>query len=520
MRNTLLLALASLVLGSCALEGDAPQPAPEGRPGLVLIVVDTLRADHVLGEERPCATPALDALAAQSVVFEHARSHAPLTLPSHLALFSSRLPSFTGTTLNGQPVDAGLPLLHDHLGAQGWDTQAVVSIGALRPRAAGAGVDRGFAHYDVDIVGLPNAEHAHRRLEPVLDELEQSEAPFFLFAHYADPHMPLHAHGTARTELTLSHAGEPVARFDVADLALWEHALELPAEGLQLDVSIEEGAAFSAQLFQATRDGERLEVRLSGAAFNEPTEQLQLHIANPDGRPGEVQLQFWVHEVVGPEEMRRRYALEVEYVDRWLGELVDALRARGLWEDSVVVFTSDHGEGLGDHGDLGHGKTVWEEQVPLCVRLPERYAQQADALRARAAAPVGHIDLAPTLLDLLELPPLPGQSGLSLLSDTPALHFAEAWNVGLPRVFSANDGRWKLHYSPDLERFLLYDLERDPGELNDLYESEGERFATRAATLREHAERALLREEIFEQQRAAGGALSPELEAELRALGY
>ncbi len=520
MRAGITSALLVLCSWSC---GPSPESEP-GRAGIVFVVVDTLRADHVLGGARAAHTPRLDALAEEGVVFTRARSHTATTLPSHLSMFSSRLPSLSGTSYNGQAVEDRLPLLAEHLRELGWDTRAVVSIGALRPLELGHGVDRGFEQFDIELLGLPNAENANGRLAPVLDELALGEEPFFLFAHYADPHMPLHAHGTVSTPLSVRAGGELLERVDIADLSEWERRLPLPADGLTLELELadERQASFALQLLRAQRGQESLPTELVGAELNEPVRSLVVQVENPSGEPGEVSLSLWMHEYISPAEGRRRYALEVEYVDRWLGELFDGLRARGLWERSTVVFTSDHGEGLGDHGDLGHGKSLWEEQlrVPLVVRLSAQRGQDAAALRERSAAPVGHIDLVPTLLELYDLPALPEQNGHSLLSGAPKLHFAEAWAPGHARVFSASDARWKLMYSPDIERFLLYDLEADPAELDDLYAVRGSEFAERAAALREHASAALRREELFAARRASGGALTPEQEAELRALGY
>ena len=119
-----------LVLAGCGGgEGDAPRK----RPSVVLIVVDTLRADAVLDPRGQCDTPNIDALARDGVAFERAFSHAPMTLPSHTALFSSRPPFETGVFNNWQPVREDLPLLAQWLEEYGYQTHAVISLGTLDP---------------------------------------------------------------------------------------------------------------------------------------------------------------------------------------------------------------------------------------------------------------------------------------------------------------------------------------------------------------------------------------------------
>jgi arylsulfatase A-like enzyme len=120
------------------------------RPHVILIVIDTLRADVLLAGRNLVATPNIDALAAEGTVFPQAFTHAPMTLPAHTSLFSSRLPCETGVFNNGMVVRQDLPLLAERFEASGYDTRAVISLATLTPLKDG-GLDRGFQDFDSDI---------------------------------------------------------------------------------------------------------------------------------------------------------------------------------------------------------------------------------------------------------------------------------------------------------------------------------------------------------------------------------
>lgn len=115
---------------------------------VVLIVIDTLRADAVLDPAGRYDTPCIDRFAAEGIVFPRAFSAAPMTLPSHMSLFSSRPPLETGIYNNGASVREDLPLVAEWLAGHGYDTRAVLSIATLYPTHPTRTPGRGFATYD------------------------------------------------------------------------------------------------------------------------------------------------------------------------------------------------------------------------------------------------------------------------------------------------------------------------------------------------------------------------------------
>ena len=165
--------------------------------------------------------------------------------------------------------------------------------------------------------------------------------------------------------------------------------------------------------------------------------------------------------------------------------------------------------------------TLYDEllHVPLLVKPPAG-SPHAAAAAAAADAPVRLIDVVPTLLEGLELPPLPDAQGRSLLGGAPGEPLlAETHAPAAPRtLFCLRDARHKLVFAPEArdgapERFELYDLQADPGELDDLFAERGEEFAAWQAELRRVAE-------LSAQRGTATPTVNERAAARLKALGY
>jgi arylsulfatase A-like enzyme/Tfp pilus assembly protein PilF len=190
-RKVLLLALAAA--GVAGVVWFWPRP----RPNLLLITLDTTRADRIgCYGYAPARTPALDALAASGVLCERACTVAPLTLPAHASLFTGLYPAENGVRTNGRGrLDDSLPTLADVLRRQGYDTAAFVAAFVLDSKF---GLARGFKTYDDDIAGDESGGDAllrQRTGEAVVDAAlawlgRPRSAPFFCWVHLYDPHAP------------------------------------------------------------------------------------------------------------------------------------------------------------------------------------------------------------------------------------------------------------------------------------------------------------------------------------------
>jgi arylsulfatase A-like enzyme len=475
------------------------------RPNVVLIVVDTLRAD-VLIEPGVSETPNIDALARDGYAFTRAFSHAPMTLPSHTALFSSRLPLETGVLNNGQEVPADLPLLAEWLGRYGYATRGVISLGTL---SLGSRPDlrRGFDAYDARIWCMAPADQEWARVEGVLDGASGRQ-PFFLFAHWSDPHSPYNDHASDEGARLLLD-GEELESVTTARMTLWNRTVELtPGEHVFTIVGSEDLQVHGAE---CRRDGKSLDVQFPQRV---PGKEITVRVVQDGQRAAAVDCRIWISDVPSRREIRSRYMGEVEYADRYVGELLADLRRRGLYEDALIVFTSDHGEAIGDHGRVGHVEGLTDDQihVPLVIK-PPRGTELAGVERVDDRL-VSLVDVAPTILELIGIPGLPGQRGRPLMGASgDVVHVAETHKPEAQKdQVALRDARYKMIYVVDDERFEMYDLAADPGELSDVFESA-------------RAERAGWPDELRALARAAearGGAreLDPELARQLEALGY
>ncbi len=419
MRPSTLLALLALL--ACGEGEAAAEPTPGAPPPIVLISIDTLRADRLPAYGyQPGATPAIDRLARDGIVFEGAWSHSPLTMPSHASILSGLLPPDHGVRDNiGYRFDsAAVPYLPRLLRAAGYATGAAVSAYVLRGEG---GFADGFDLYEdaipkrrrAGVGGLqrPGAETLERAL-PWLRK--NAGKPFFFFLHLFEPHTPY-------------EAPEPFA---------------------------------------------------------------SRHASPYDG--------------------------EVAAADRVVGELLAELERLDVYAPAAIVLVSDHGEGLGDHGEDEHGVLLYREalQVPLILKLP---GGAHAGRRVKAAAQL--VDVAPTLFALagLELPPAaPGRPLLELLEDgAPRAIYAETFfprlHFGWSELLSLVEGSRHYIEGPDPE---LYDLATDPAEERNLLLPTGDREERhRAAGMR----RALA---SYGRTPEAPAPVAEEERRKLAALGY
>jgi arylsulfatase A-like enzyme len=269
---------ALLAIGArCAVE----EPAPAARPNVLLVTLDTTRADHTsaYGYDRP-TTPRLEALARDGVRFEQAYAPTATTLPSHATLFTGVLPRAHGSTRNSLPLAKELPTLAEVLAQHGWRTAAFVSS---FPVAASTGIARGFAHFDDDFAdgrcsagvrvvdGKEVRQDFCRRGDlttgravawlmesgHLAQGADASPAPFFVWLHLFDPHAP---YAPPKKQLDLfPPLGDPpteldqqIAAYD-AEIHFADHVM-----GRLLEVLAREGRLDDTLVIVAADHGEGL----------------------------------------------------------------------------------------------------------------------------------------------------------------------------------------------------------------------------------------------------------------------
>lgn len=506
-----LLPLLGFLLPACG--GEVSQPSP--RPNIVFVVVDTLRGDVLTDPSNTYSTPNLDQLVSEGVHFPKTFSHAPLTLPSHTAMFSSRPPLETVVFNNGQKVPEELPLLSEWLTRFGYETRAVTSLGTLWTPKDSTGLWRGFADYDLDYWHMSQAEDSTGRMRASLDARSE-EKPLFLFAHFSDPHEPYNSHGDRDYTAEIYLDGELLDTVTTSEMSFWHRSVSLSAGRHLFEVRSKNN--FKIRQFQALNErGAKRWTELDWEVGKrvKALKRARLSLTQAGDGPVVRDLRLWINDAPSHDEIRSRYANEVEYVDGWIGELMDDLKARSLYEESLIVFTSDHGESLGEHGRVGHanGLTDPHIHVPLVIKLPKSDPRQPK-LTANKNGLVSHADLTPTILELASLPPLPGQLGNSLLRPDDTIHFAETHKPeARDDQLCLRDEQFKMIYFPGTEEYLFYDLDKDPGELDNV-------FATRSAERSDWADRLKSLAALAKERSESGYTNDASKQADLEALGY
>ena len=180
--------VAAALLASCG--GASPKPAtppPGERPSILLVTLDTTRADAIGPEARGVETPAFNALAARGRRFRQAYAAVPETLPSHLSMMSGLYPAGHGVHENARYVPATVKLLAERLKGSGYRTSAFVSSFALAKRF---GIGRGFDVYDDTLAAGASERTSQATTDAALAEIAQQPGPRFLWVHYYDPHTP------------------------------------------------------------------------------------------------------------------------------------------------------------------------------------------------------------------------------------------------------------------------------------------------------------------------------------------
>ena len=395
-------------------------PSGKAQPStpVILISVDTLRADH-LGcyQAGMRQSPHIDSLAKNGTLFSQISSPVPLTLPAHVAMFTSTYPFANRVQDNGVPLDSATVTLATILNHAGYRTAAFVGGFVLDQRF---GLSRGFEVYDspfdlhnkttrdVGDLKRPGAEVAAAAMR----WLDQSaNSPFFLFLHLYDLHTPY----------------------------------DLPAD--------------------------------------------------PRLRHGET-----------------GYQAELAYVDQVLGDFLAFLERRGLLNKSLIVFISDHGEGLSQHGESTHGYFIYQStlHVPLIIHWPQGWKRPPND---RIDEPASLLDVAPTILDALGLPRANEMQGRSLIAGKGSGEiYAESLyarnHFGCAALRSLRVGRYKYIDATNPE---LYDLSNDPLESRNLYSAE----QPRAGAMRRR-----ITELLATAPSATSRTPSPDTMNALRSLGY
>ncbi len=407
------------------------QIAPKPAANVVLITIDTLRADH-LGcyGYKQIKTPNIDGLAADSARFERAFTVVPVTLPSHTAMMTGTYPMLSGMhDFSGNKLSPLQPTLASVLKKEGYLTGAVIGAAVLDSRfGLNQGFDFYYDHFDFSRLDEANLDEMERPgnlvADTTLDWLaKNSQKKFFLWMHLYDPHAP----------------------------------------------------------------------------YKPPEPYLTAYASQP-------------------------YDGEIAFADEQVGRLIKFLKDKGIYQNTVIVLAGDHGESLGEHGEKTHGFFIYNAtmHVPLIIKLP-------DGVSARTIAdPVSLVDLMPTVLGAVGLQIPTEVQGRNLL---PQIHANKDRDVSVDsaRVLYGETFMPRLHFNwselrgaentkyhfIDAPRPELYDLAKDPGEVQNL-------FADKKAVAGEMRAKLvdMIRDYSAGKEMAEKTGLDPALMERLKSLGY
>src|SRR6266851_1646275 len=412
MRGGVFVVISLLLAAACR----GRIASPSRTTPIVLISIDTLRSDHLPAYGyKGVATPNIDSLRADSILYSHAYSHVPLTLPSHVSMLTGMLPAESGMHDNvGFRLSDSIPTIQELLKKNGYATGAAVSAFVLRHET---GIARGFDFFNDEVEPLGTDKtigRVQRDGRETLHALQkwldgQADKPFFAFLHLYEPHSP----------------------------------------------------------------------------YTPPEPYFSRYPNHYDG--------------------------EIAYSDAIVGELLDDLKQKGIYDKALIILVSDHGEGLNEHGEEEHGIFLYREalQVPLLIKLPHEGKSGATV-----NTPVELVDIFPTILDRTATPAptkgrRAGQSLLAFLSGGPQRQiYSETYyprfHFGWSDLHSMIEGNDHFIRAPQPE---LYDLGTDPAEKHNVLQ------VNRRAYVR-------LRQAIepFVRETAAPTNIDPEEAAKLAAL--
>jgi arylsulfatase A-like enzyme len=447
----LLAVPAILVLAGCS--GGAPGSLPGTPAHIVLVTADALRDDHLSMNGYPRATsPNIDAFAEGAWKFADAVTVIPKTSPSFATMFTGWHPEMHGVRSNLEVVPQQAPLLAEILREHGYRTAAFVANPVLDARW---GFGRGFDEYRL----FPRQTGMEELRGAFLDWAQRPWGrPTFVWVHLIDPHGPY----TPPADYSAIFAGDALDR-----------------ETVTAPIQYTPMSGFDAN-------------KILGAI---PAYQL---------RGNESRVSFYVRE----------YDAEIRYADAIFGEFLGLLRVRGLYDSSLVIFTSDHGESLGENDYyFEHGWYAYDTslKIPLLIKEPGQRTGR------RVAEQVSNLDFFPTVLAVAGIENRWPGLGRNVLAPLESHRAAIVENSGRypERFLGVRTGSRKYLRHAASGREELYDLAKDPRETQNRASADAEGLRAARELFSRLTNR--MRESGHEAEEGVPGA--EHLEA-LRRLGY
>ncbi len=508
------------------------------RPDILLLVLDTLRADRLQSYGSSTAiTPAVDALAEASTLFRFAIAPAQWSIPSHASLFTGVYPSIHDTTQSHSILPEGLPTLAERLRDAGYHTAAFCNnplVGVINN-----GLRRGFNSF-LNYAGLWTSRPNQAGARPgVYDRIRQH------FKGWLTDLITRTQDAFARNDTLLELSLTPLF------VPMWQTAL-----------------SFKGNSRKSLEDAARLFIHRNGVAPDQPIfafiNLMGIHMPYRAPRPYVERFapqvlrdpaarrylrQFntdafgWLAPLADPVTGEHKaildgmYNAEAAYQDHLVGQFLNQLRQAGWLDQSLVMALSDHGDHLGEHQLIGHSVSLYNElvRVPLMIRDGSRtfprgatvdhFVSTRRVFHTALAAANAATDAERGLSLAADVHGRP-EHGIAFSESIPALNFLKMMNKRRPelvrsraldqyRIAVCSDGHKLIQIGAD--RFELYDLINDPAEQRDLSQSQADRLASLRgliADFTQHAGQAGQTANIFLDEP------DPAVAQRLRSLGY
>jgi len=496
----------------------------------ILITADALRQDYLecYGNNR-IRTPNINKLAKEGIIFKNAFTPMPITLPSHTSMLYSRYPWEIDIFTNNDILTQNKQSLQERFKAAGFKTAAFTSLGVLQPFF---GLSKGFDYY----YSIPKS---YKRPYLFADEVNEEvfmwlgknyKSPFFIWIHYSDTHEP-YVPKNAEADLQLEFNNHIIGKFII-------HL----KENNYINLNLKPGLNYlkftglknkhPKKIIYKLRiefNNKALDIRAIGDFKREEnqfifSDYLLFKINNEKNDIKELKLNFIGNAEQSLAEIKQNYALEVENIDKAIGELMQWLKSAKLYDGTLIIFLADHGEALGEKGVVGHESHLYLTQlrIPFIIKDGIHHGMIIKNY-------VSTLDIAPTVMAYFHYPLQKEWKGRNLLDiikknvdnsneiiKSMAIYYINKDKNYMKKRFSIIKGDKHLIYSPDNDRYELYNIGEDLKEGKNLFnEVQGKyklELIEEVKSFSEEIDKKLL---LHKRQN-----LPSEIEEHLRSLGY
>lgn len=434
-RRTVLRTLGALAAWNTPIHAQTP------RPNILFLMTDEHRHDCVGYVNPAIKTPHLNALAKDGIVFTNAYSTSPSCVPARAAIYTGRYPSQCGAPTYITYLPAHETTFMSRLRAAGYHTAAIG-----KQHFGQSTIERGYDYEDlIDGEGVSRNDSYTRHLRAAGTTQAQHREPAgrFAFRWKGDPRMHIdHWVG----ERALEYLRDKCPHSQPWFLTVSFHGPHQPFDGLGLPS----------------------EQHYAGASIPQPVAKASdlkdkpPHFADLSGRSGGLSEK----EI---ETIRRSYFSKITFIDGKIGQLIAALRARGEYDNTLIVFTADHGDYMGEYGMVYKGQYVSEAlmRIPMLAKPPVK-----DFRGRTETAFVHNFDIAPTSLAAAGIPVPPTMSARDLApfwKPQPRPADRQFCFLDAHGIQGVRDSRWKLVHYRGRDYGELYDLANDPHERRNLW---------------------------------------------------